>query len=243
MPGNVDTAVYAVNSEQNIKITESLDESEEKQQLDTDKLKNYAPLSKTKNTIFTLPIDSTHVFNVKMGEKIMLKARGVTGKSCDTLPCVSNKVVNGRGTCWASSIASIIEYIQNGSNSDAERKANIIRNSLLKESSVGGTASAEYYINNWGGRKVSNVKGALSWAEVKEQILNYDNPVYMSLSEGTDYSHATVLCGYDYNSTTGQSRRMYLMDPNKSKWVIISYGSTYSSDYGYVFSWDSSVKK
>lgn len=245
-----DTTVYAVNSDQNIKVEEEYpDTGEENQQLDTS-IFNYSPLSEANKTITTLPIDGDHVFDVKMGEANTFAPSNVTytavGKSCNTLPCVNNKTVNGKGTCWASSTAAIAEYIKYGQNKNALKRAKSIRDELLKihSSSGMGMYDTEKFIKEYTGRELSVVHRSLSWKDARQQILNYDNPVYMYLEDNDDdYRHACVLCGYDYNSSTGNNKRMYIMDPNKSKWVIRSFGSTYVTDSGIVYNWTYSLIK
>ena len=85
----------------------------------------------------------------------------------------------------------------------------------------------------------------LSWSALKKQILSKDNPCYMRLKNtATSKYHATVLVGYDYNNSDDSDYRMYIMDPNiTTGWVKTSYGSTYTTSYGSVYSWVATLYK
>ncbi len=238
-PANIivtNTAAYAVNETDTVTLGESPYATDETRQTDMEHLQ-IAPLSN--ETVSTIMIGSDNVYDVSMGTES--NAYAIYGKSCDNLPCVTHNPSIGIGSCWAASAGSIIAYMKEGSSatvSDGEYWRDLILESTLD----GNLTNAKKYINMYGTRTQSLNPKALSWSQVKAQILEKDNPCYMSLtSSSSSFGHATVLCGYDYDNTSTKYNRMYIMDPNEPDWFITSYGSTYESSYGYTFKWTNAL--
>lgn len=232
-----DTAVYAVDDTTTSELGKDFYATEESHQSDLEKLQVSAISNAEANIV---SVDDNHTYNISIGVD---NTRAITGRSCDNFPYVNNKSVNGKGTCWASSTVAIIEYIKNGSSS-TNSGASTIRDELLKKQTTGGIDDAKTYISNYTGRSLTKTSSSLSWTTVKDQILSKDNPCYMRLyNSATGGYHATVLIGYDYESSNDSNHRMYIMDPNVSSRVITSFGSTYATSYGYTYSWVASLKK
>lgn len=230
------TAAYAVNDSNTVTLGESGYATDETRQKDMEQLQ-IAPLANESTS--TILIDSDNIYDVSMGTGS--NAYAIYGKSCDNLPCVRHNPNIGIGTCWAASAGSIIAYMKEGTSvtiSDGEYWRDVIL-----DQSIGGTVlKAKEYINLYGTRKQSLNSKALTWAQVKSQILEKDNPCYMSLvATDTDEGHATVLCGYDYDNTSTKYNRMYIMDPNSTKWHLTTYGSTFTASYPVTYKWTNTL--
>lgn len=229
-----DTAVYAVNKDGSNLLGESPWSTDTQKQNDASILQTNAISDSDTSTIL---IDGNNVYDVDMNTSTTY---AITGRSCDNFPIVANKSVDGQGVCWACSTASIIEYIKDGSSSSSA-DATAIRDELLTKQVTGNIDSAQKYIKQYTGRSLSKQLSPLTWDTIKDQILSKNNPCYMRLYAYPNIYHATVLMGYDYESSNDSNHRMYLMDPNMSNYVITSHSSIYSTSYGYTFTWEHSL--
>lgn len=230
-----DTAIYAVSKTSVNMLGESIYATDETHKDDTGQMQ-ITTFAEGDSVSFS--IGSANVYDNCVNQN---RSRSVVGRSCANFPTVDNKEVEGQGTCWASCIAAIIEYIQNGSAS-TNTSAAALRDELLTKQTTGGTLDAKKYIKEYTDRDVDVVSEYLPWDYVKDQIRIKDNPCFMSWYLNTTTNHATALYGYDYENTDDSNRRMYFMDPNQGK-VITSYGNTYSGYFGIRMVWDYTVLK
>ena len=160
----------------------------------------------------------------------------------DTSTC-SNADCNGRGLCWAASIAMIINYYRDTSYSaksvhDATGcySTGVPANYKSAIRTFGAYAYGAYYTFNY--------------STIQTIVQGY-HPAYMRIertdSDGNEYGHAIVPYGYYYNPDSASEKYFYYMDPNYGGGIasfpasgdpqITTSGNTYTFDYYIGTSW------
>lgn len=187
---------------------------------------------KNENTGEILSVSNKNTYDVHI-----LPQSYATYENRYVVALVENRTEDGKGVCWAACSGALIDYYEDGK--DDSSHAENLREKFIKDKKnetgdvIGGTADIKRYAKEYCNLTLQTVK-KLTWNEVKGQ----KRPIYTHW-ERSGGAHAMVLEGYK-QSTSGNIKQMFIMDPNKKNKILIDYDGAYNSD-GRIYQWTKAV--
>ncbi len=139
------------------------------------------------------------------------------------------KVIDGIGTCWASTVASITAYRNRKLNPYA---AKTLRDEMVEakkektDTPYGTLTDCCAYLSAYIGKDYRLVKDPLSFDQITH-LIDSDSPSIIAYTQTeSDIGHAAVLCGY---TQIGNKNAYMIMDPNypESGYFIVEQGGVY----------------
>ncbi len=170
---------------------------------------------------------------VNLSENIAQTPEGYDGektvKLIETVHC-DITVIDGIGTCWASTVASITAYRNRKLNPYAAKTLRDEIVELKKEKTdtpYGTLTNCCTYLSAYIVKDYKLAKAPLSFDEITH-LIDSDSPSIIAYTQTeSNLGHAAVLCGY---TKIGGKNAYMIMDPNypESGYFIVEQGGIYS---------------